>query len=446
MVTLGWHGYNNGSSIVSYRDSTHKKHCLQRHKFAEVPVMIDENHPFRLWPNLVRNQDLKFGKVLFGFHAATEIIWKHQHPPDCKNAKFMISRGWVSGFGSMVHVEMAGLALAMEMGFVYLQSARTQMLWQVRKSSFCSGRNQSTMECFYEPWSSCTLKDALGSAAEDSMEDIAKRFPAIRDDGFLVLPNGTLSMPSILEENARVVILHHTGHVVSASRFVPSVMKPILACSPVAATHEYYWWRAVSAAYYLRPNKPTLEYMATFRTLDLKPAEACVGIHARHGDKGAEMKIVPFSEYMRTADIIYNKGLIALPSKSRKVPIFLGTDDPLVIEEAIFLDSSSERWRVEYTKLLSRFSSSAKLDNKSRKRPRIESLHHDLEYISMLLDLDYFLRCDAWVCTLKSNFCRVIDELRATVGGKAGYSFADLSAETCTSPPCIGAGIKSFDW
>lgn len=34
----------------------------------------------------------------------------------------------------------------------------------------------------------------------------------------------------------------------------------------------------------------------------------------------------------------------------------------------------------------------------------------------MLLNLEYALKCDAFVCTLMSNWCRLIDELRATVG------------------------------
>jgi hypothetical protein len=38
------------------------------------------------------------------------------------------------------------------------------------------------------------------------------------------------------------------------------------------------------------------------------------------------------------------------------------------------------------------------------------------EYISMLLNLEYSLQCDAYVGTLASNWCRIVDEMRATVG------------------------------
>jgi hypothetical protein len=34
----------------------------------------------------------------------------------------------------------------------------------------------------------------------------------------------------------------------------------------------------------------------------------------------------------------------------------------------------------------------------------------------MLLNLEYSLQCDAYVGTLASNWCRIVDEMRATVG------------------------------
>ena len=34
----------------------------------------------------------------------------------------------------------------------------------------------------------------------------------------------------------------------------------------------------------------------------------------------------------------------------------------------------------------------------------------------MLLNLEYAVKCDAFVGTLASNWCRLVDELRTTVG------------------------------
>jgi hypothetical protein len=74
------------------------------------------------------------------------------------------------------------------------------------------------------------------------------------------------------------------------------------------------------------------------------------------------------------------------------------------------------------------------------------AVHDKLEYISMLLNLYYSLRSEAYVCTLRSNSCRIIDELRATVGGKANRFYADLSIESCPHPPCLDSTdeIASF--
>ena len=38
------------------------------------------------------------------------------------------------------------------------------------------------------------------------------------------------------------------------------------------------------------------------------------------------------------------------------------------------------------------------------------------EYLSMLLNLEYSLKCDAFIGTLASNSCRLVDEMRCTVG------------------------------
>ena len=64
-------------------------------------------------------------------------------------------------------------------------------------------------------------------------------------------------------------------------------------------------------------------------------------------------------------------------------------------------------------------------------------VHDPLEYISMLVNLYYSLRSEGYVCTLKSNSCRIIDEMRATVGGKANRFYADISIESCPAPPCL---------
>jgi hypothetical protein len=59
------------------------------------------------------------------------------------------------------------------------------------------------------------------------------------------------------------------------------------------------------------------------------------------------------------------------------------------------------------------------------------------EYLSMLLNLQMALECDAWVCTQPSNSCQLMNEMRATAAQRARGMWVDLSPETCLVPPCL---------
>lgn len=85
-------------------------------------------------------------------------------------------------------------------------------------------------------------------------------------------------------------------------------------------------------------------------------------------------------------------------------------------------------------------------DQPEEPNPLDKLFHHDLEYLSMLLNIKLSLQCDAWVGTLASNWCRLVDELRTTMAGKLHGIFADLSSETCPSVPCIDQGIDNYDF
>jgi hypothetical protein len=63
--------------------------------------------------------------------------------------------------------------------------------------------------------------------------------------------------------------------------------------------------------------------------------------------------------------------------------------------------------------------------------------NREMEYFSYILHLFDEIQCVYNVCTQPSNFCRVIDSFRSTVGGKSNQYNVDISAETCPSPPCF---------
>jgi hypothetical protein len=126
--------------------------------------------------------------------------------------------------------------------------------------------------------------------------------------------------------------------------------------------------------------------------------------------------------------------------------MFITTEDPKVLEEAEAFGKANH-WKIVYTNLFDRSKQTAyKTWDEQHKRGTV-AVHDDLEYVSMLLNLLLSTTCESWVCTLPSNSCRVMDEFRATVGGKANRFYADIAKESCDDIPCVAGHhgkIKSF--
>ena len=93
----------------------------------------------------------------------------------------------------------------------------------------------------------------------------------------------------------------------------------------------------------------------------------------------------------------------------------MGTESPEILNEAISWGYKYD-WKIIYTNLFKRENVLAQYKYNKLYNTFIGE-HHDLEYISMLLNIDISLRCNAWIHTLQSNWNRIIDELRVTVAG-----------------------------
>lgn len=118
LPVFGWHGYEEGSGDTIGKIKP--KHC---HTYTEAtkPLSKEEYDRMKLWSALRNfNSSSKEAESLYGFRHGIEAIWKHQFPEDCSNKKFLISGGWPYGFGSRIHMEGVGLAIAMQMGRIYL--------------------------------------------------------------------------------------------------------------------------------------------------------------------------------------------------------------------------------------------------------------------------------------------------------------------------------------
>jgi hypothetical protein len=125
--------------------------------------------------------------------------------------------------------------------------------------------------------------------------------------------------------------------------------------------------------------------------------------------------------------------------------MFLGSEDPKAMDTAQEWGKKND-FTVLYSNLFDRRSVTTSMDSATQKKAiaRGEFVHNEWEYFSMVLNIDAHIRCNAFVCTHRSNFCRVIDELRATVGNKANRMYADFSCGH--PPPCIDSPETGIDW
>lgn len=415
-----------------------------------------------------------------------QTIFEHQHPSDCDSKSYLVSVGYSTGFGSEIHVEGMGLAIAMQLGRIYLPKVDRfpEQKYQVPKS-LCEGH--SNLDCYYEPWTNCSRR---------LVESLASHQPKVRIFKLSEAHSKIFMETGILPEEAKSLYKEERVLNILLQIFfgnlrtiIPSQLIPLSKALPVEKSKIYYWWRAISASYLLRPNAHTLALLSKYATPGLKSLNGkCIGMYIRHGDKGIEMKLVDPVSFGKVSTTLWNtlypvSGVTSNHTSSPKA-LFFGTETLSVFVQMLqwgrqngwithynplllhLFRAKNVHFSKEHIKLMKEdilykkqiFPDSdfslfdqyfQQIDGYSRNLingPQHHS-HSELEYWSIIVNLIETLQCSGFVCTLQSNFCRVIDELRSTVAWKYDSLFADLSIETCSNPPCIGGkGIKGYDW
>jgi len=173
----GWHAYN--LSLVDINP------LCPHYVNSTRPYSADFVTRLRLWPGLMNNFDIEtglcveylldvdiyslkliikienVGESLYGSERGLSEIYNSQHSNDCSNKKYIISNGFDSGFGSRLHVEGVGLAIAMHMDRIFLPHPDGDNINWETKIPFCQEQGEVSYTCFYEPWSNCTFPDAL---------------------------------------------------------------------------------------------------------------------------------------------------------------------------------------------------------------------------------------------------------------------------------------------
>jgi hypothetical protein len=497
--------YSTGGFFHVYDPHTdHRNGSIECNQYYQMhdssgEVFHQTVRQYKLWSGLVGEEKMRMvtpNDTLFGFQHAISVIWDHQHPPDCSKVQFLIPTEHTGGFGSELHVLTNPLGLAMDMGRVYLSNPflQAQSVWEL-ETPFC--RNQSNalgFDCYFEPWSSCTIFDALGENALEILHELRKRkyrpaslisvsskardmkglgkssqppqvstsshqtgskYPSSAKDVPIFAIDSShiahLYSDKFLEqinkfaEERKVLLLHNVYRM--GSKYIPRVFRPLVNCSPIIPQFHYYWWRAITMTYFLRPNGKTMAWINEHRNLSFEQAAKnnnVVSIYVRRGDKDREMRISPMSEYIDSMRLIWS--LNYLPNMTLPRVIFFASESSTALEQMDeWVRSHNSTYEMYFTTVFDRHGLFAERTAVERDSGAPQ-IHHSEEYLNMLLNIHHLLQGNAWVCTLGSNFCRVVDELRSTVAAKAGAPYADLSFEKCGQPPCIFGGLIDLDW
>mmetsp|Transcript_2120 Transcript_2120/g.3747 ORF Transcript_2120/g.3747 Transcript_2120/m.3747 type:complete len:468 (+) Transcript_2120:35-1438(+) len=445
-----WHPYTRRVAQQRRHDCPKQNSSEQLSDFKRrtAPISTENAEKWKLWPNLISDQDFKNGEgeVMYGYEEGMSAIWENQHPQNCSQAKFLVSMGWEAGFGSETHMLGQGLGLALQLGRVYIMlpnKLNTVNRYQV-DNRYCKEQttpnSNSSLECYYEPWSSCTLTDVFSDVTMEKFLRESKLAHTMSTRNLAQLD----PHDEALVLKSRILFVAHTPNYFD---FVPKIFQSLLECSPFHPTKYRYWWRSVSATYLLRPNAATRALIQKHRledpTLQFDPnKEQCVSVYIRRGDKHLEMKLIKNETvFFETAKQLWQN----LPNHDQqKQPVmFVGSEDPEVIDSALTWGVENN-WRILYSNLFDRRSVSAYLNATEQAAHRVSGTFKtdEWEYFSMILNLDSHIQCSAFVCTMRSNYCRLIDELRATVGGKVNRQYADYTLQ----PPAVDSPKSSIDW
>mmetsp|Transcript_14529 Transcript_14529/g.43906 ORF Transcript_14529/g.43906 Transcript_14529/m.43906 type:complete len:297 (+) Transcript_14529:780-1670(+) len=203
---------------------------------------------------------------------------------------------------------------------------------------------------------------------------------------------------------------------------VPHMFNAMLEASTIPKSKRYYWWRSQAAAYVVRLNDRSLDQLRQLRE-ELFPGKDslrnAISVHIRRGDKWKEAAPTNDTSYDLAANFLYEESLSedCDPSTCLNRELFISTEDVTALD--YFVNHTD--WGVRYT------------DNPALLKPDKKMWAHEYAFkvgpskdmLGSMLNLQLALECSAWVGTASSNWCRLIDQMRATVACKAHLPFVD---------------------
>ncbi|KNC97177.1 uncharacterized protein SPPG_07564 [Spizellomyces punctatus DAOM BR117] len=342
-------------------------------------------------------------------------IYDNQHPPkeECRKKKFLIAGGTENvGLGAYLHKQGFLLAAALEAGWIYVLEPIGTENGKYEFSDNCGPPNgpvQSNLECFTQPYSSCTYEDALQAETK------------VRTNTW-----GTVDLDGASYDKD----------------LVPSLWKKNLQekFPNAELTLEFFrlWWRGQSSAYLSRLNAQTTDALLSLRLKESlhnaysansnnvsKPApyplpEGTFNLHVRHGDKGSEMTLIPFSTYIETVQKYAAENPMGVYKR-----LFVSSEDPEVIHSANLLPISDRDDGTTSSRTWEIFTSDIPRYNKGP-MDQLSLFGRSTMTLSWYLQLWMGLECDGWVGTRASNWNRIIDEFRCIFVAKCRLPYFEV--------------------
>lgn len=329
---------------------------------------------------------------------ALQVVWKHQHPVDCSNAKFVTYSAAQSGIGSVIHVQTIVLRSALDSGRVMIETPGHFLT----ATPYCGGNN-TLGSCYFLPMTNCTL----------TSDEISQALTLSTKGDFVRLLTRDPQLP-------KVVRVQHNGDFLYTFLDNPLIFEGFLSTTSIpkgllreGPTHMMWWWRAIGAAYIIRPNERTYGELASrkdTKVVGKQLGDGCIGLYIRHGDKHTETPVYSDEQYEEAV----NKLRSIDPRLTRQV--FLSTEDAATVA---YYRNASRAWTTTYVDM------PMKTASKSNLAYMAERGYHE-EVLNGLLNLQLILECSGFVGSMYSNWARLIEELRSTVWCKADAVYFDV--------------------
>ena len=342
-------------------------------------------------------------EMLYGTRTAQQIIHLHQNPEDpdhsCAEKSYMFFTIPMHGLGSNWHITTAFLAIAMERDRILIPA-------KSRSCDFDNSDGTNFYDCYFDEMSSCTTW-----AREHVTPQLCE---GAEFEGYGCLPHITKD-----EDHRDKQFTFYTFYILDfvaqiSHRVVPYQLAPLLACSPISDTDSFSWWRAQAVAFVLRPDSSAraeidARMQAYYKATHL-PAHA-VALHIRRGDKEKELKSLTSDE---TFVRVLNASILSAEwTKTHGVPIarhiFVSTEDKGSLDYVVSAFANVENVQVSYATVPRHSSTSSPMEIAKQVGP------HN-EVFNSLLNLRLSVQAHSVMGIFRSNWVRLINELRSTIG------------------------------